>query len=144
MAESKAKGNKTTPTELSVDAYLAAIEDEARRQDCAALAELMAKAAQYPAQMWGTSIVGFGSYRYKYESGREGESCLVGFASRKGDIALYGLHAAPDAEALLAKLGKHKAGKGCLYLKRLADVDAKVLAELVKTAAVAKKKQHAG
>jgi Domain of unknown function (DU1801) len=133
--------NKTKPTEASVKGYLAGIADEGRRRDCEALAELMAKATKQPAKMWGTSIVGFGSYHYRYESGREGDSCLVGFSSRKGDISLYGLHAAPDAERLLARLGKHKAGKGCVYVKRLADVDLEVLARLVASAAVEKKRK---
>ncbi len=92
--------------------------------------------------MWGSSIVGFGSYHYKYESGREGDSCLVGFSSRKGDISIYGLHAAAEAELLLAKLGRHKAGKGCVYIKTLADVDLKVLAKLVTDSAAEKKLRH--
>ncbi len=81
--------------------------------------------------MWGSSIVGFGSYHYKYESGREGEMCLIGFSSRKGDISVYGLGHSPEVEALLARLGKHKRGKGCLYLKRLGDIDQDVLAKAV-------------
>ena len=135
--------NKTKPTDASVQSYLAAIDDDTRRKDCVALAELMAKATKHPPTMWGSSIVGFGSYHYKYESGREGDSCLVGFSSRKGDISVYGLTAAVDAEALLAALGKYKAGKGCVYIKTLADVDLKVLAQLVAGAAAEKKRQHA-
>lgn len=123
--------NKTKPTDASVESYLAAIADEARRQDCEALAKLMSKATQQPPKMWGTSIVGFGRYRYKYDSGREGESCLTGFASRKGDISVYLMASFPERDALLAKLGKHKTGKGCLYLRRLGDVDLAVLEQLV-------------
>ncbi len=134
--------NKTKPTDATVDAYLAAIEPDARREDCEALAALMARATKYPPRMWGSSIVGFGSYHYRYDSGREGDACLVGFASRKGDISIYGLHAAADAAKLLARLGKHKTGKGCVYIKALADVDVKVLARLVADAASAKKRQH--
>ena len=134
--------NKTQATDASVKAYLSAIADDVRRRDCEALAELMAKASKYPPRMWGTSIVGFGSYHYKYESGREGDSCLVGFSSRKGDISIYGLNAAVDAEKMLARLGKHKAGKGCVYVKKLADVDLKVLAQLVASAALEKKRQN--
>jgi len=92
--------------------------------------------------MWGSSIVGFGSYHYKYESGREGDMCVVGFSSRKGDISLYGLNAAPCHEELIAKLGKHKAGKGCLYIRNLSDVDLTVLAKLVAAAAAAKEHPH--
>ena len=134
--------NKTKRTQASVEGYFAAIGDMPRRQDCEALAKLMAKATKCPPQMWGSSIVGFGTYHYRYESGREGDACLVGFSSRKGDISVYGLHAAPDADQLLATLGKHKAGKGCVDIKSLADVDAKVLAKLVANAAAEKKRQH--
>lgn len=130
--------NKTKPTELSVAHYLAAIEDEERRQDCTALAQLMTKAGGQPATMWGTGIVGFGSYHYVYESGREGDMCLLGFAARKGDISVYGTGSAPDRDALLAQLGRHKVGKGCLYLRKLADVDLKVLERLFKSALAAK------
>ena len=134
--------NKTKATDASVRDYLAKIEDDTRRDDCEALAELMARATKHPPRMWGPSIVGFGSYHYRYESGREGDSCLVGFSSRKGDISVYGLHAAADAEQLLARLGTHKAGKGCVYIRTLADVDLKVLAKLVASAAAEKKRRH--
>jgi len=134
--------NKTKPTKVSAQEYLAAIEDEARRKDCNALARLMTKATKQPPTMWGSSIVGFGSYHYKYESGREGDMCLVGFASRKGEISLYGLTGTVEAQGLLAKLGKYKAGKGCLYVKTLADVDQKILEKLVACAAAEKKRQN--
>jgi len=123
--------NKTKPTEASVESYLAAIGDEARRKDCEALAQLMAKATKQPPTMWGTSIVGFGSYHYKYDSGHEGDSCLVGFSSRKDAISVYLLGCFPEREELLSKLGKHKSGKGCLYVRKLSDVDLKVLEQLV-------------
>jgi len=135
--------SKTTVTGASVAAYLAAIDDDARRADCEALARLMSKATKHPPAMWGSSIVGFGSYHYKYESGREGDACLVGFSSRKGDISVYGLHAAPGAERLIAKMGRHKAGKGCLYIKTLAEIDLGLLAKLVASAAAEKQRQHA-
>jgi hypothetical protein len=134
--------NKTKATDASVHAYLAAIEDSTRREDCEALVKLMTKAAGYPPRMWGSSIVGFGSYHYRYESGREGDSCLVGFSSRKGEISIYGLHSAVTADKLLAKLGKHNAGKGCVYIKTLVDVDLTVLAQLVASAAAEKKRQE--
>jgi hypothetical protein len=123
--------NKTKATESSVADYLAAIEDEGRRKDCEALCELMAKATKQPPKMWGRSIVGFGSYHYRYESGREGDSCLVGFSSRKGDISVYGLAGSPEREELLAMLGKYKTGKGCLYIRKLSDIDVKILGQLV-------------
>ncbi len=132
--------NKTTETDASVDSYLAAIQDEARRKDCEALVELMARATKHSPKMWGSSIVGFGSYHYKYDNGREGDTCLVGFSSRKGDISVYGLNAAPSHEALIAKLGRHKAGKGCLYIRTLGDVDLTVLQKLVADAVAAKKR----
>jgi hypothetical protein len=134
--------NKTKETDASVDSYMTAIKDEARRKDCAALAQLMARATKHPPKMWGSSIVGFGSYHYRYESGREGDICLVGFSSRKTDITLYGLCAAPNHDALIAKLGKHKGGKGCLYIRSLSDIDPKVLEKLVADAAAAKAREH--
>lgn len=134
--------NKTKESGASVESYLAAIQDEARRKDCEALAKLMARATKHPPKMWGSSIVGFGSYHYTYGSGREGDICLVGFSSRKSAITMYGLHAAPSYEALLPKLGRHKAGKGCLYIGSLSDVDRKVLEKLVADAAAAKQRGH--
>jgi len=131
--------NKTKQTDASVQKYLAAIADDARREDCEALLKLMAKASKQPPAMWGTSIVGFGVHRYQYESGREGEICQVGFSSRKGDITIYGAAASPDFEKLLEKLGKHKTGKGCLYIRQLGDVDLKVLEKLIAGAVKAKK-----
>jgi len=132
--------NKTKPTDVSVESYFAAIKDESRRKDCEALVKLMTKATKQPPKMWGTSIVGFGSYHYKYESGREGDSCLTGFSSRKDAISIY-LTCLPKHEALLSKLGKHKAGKGCLYIRRFSDVDPKVLEQLV-ISSVAERKRH--
>jgi len=125
--------NTPQATDAPVEAYLAAIADETRRADCRALAALMARVTGHPATMWGTGIVGFGSYHYRYDSGREGDSCLTGFASRKGDISVYLSAHADGREALLARLGRHKAAKGCIYLRRLADVDPAVLAALVET-----------
>lgn len=136
-------GNKTRETDASVNGYFAGIADVARRKDCEALADLMAKATKQPPKMWGSSIVGFGSYHYRYQSGREGEACLVGFSSRKGDISLYGLHAAVGAEKLLATLGRLKAGKGCVYIRTLADVDLKVLGKLVASAVAEQRRRHA-
>ena len=122
---------KTKPTAQSVDAHLDAIVDDARRNDCRELAARMQRATKCEPVMWGTSIVGFGRYHYKYASGHEGDTCLVGFASRKGDISVYLMCGLDGADDLLSKLGKHKRGKGCLYLKRLADVDPAVLEQLI-------------
>ena|SRR4030042_4740292 len=123
--------NKTKATEASVESYLSAIGDEARRKDCEVLAKLMTKATKHQPKMWGTSIVGFGSYHYKYESGREGDACLTGFSSRKSDISVYLMASFPGQEELLSKLGKHKMGKGCLYVRKLSNVDLEVLEQLI-------------
>ena len=123
--------NKTRQTDASVEAYLGAIADPARRADCEALSALIGKVTKQPPKMWGTAIVGFGSYHYVYDSGREGDSCIVGFSSRKADIAIYLKGLSEGQEALLAKLGKHKADGGCLHIRQMGDVDAKVLEKLV-------------
>lgn len=123
--------NKTKATAISPKTYLANIADEPRRRDCAALAALMASASKQPAVMWGASIVGFGVHKYPLAGGKQGDICAVGFSSRKGDISIYGVTGHPGAPALLAKLGTHSLGKGCLYVKRLADIDLDVLATLV-------------
>ena len=135
--------NKTQPTDANVDDYFAAIDDDARRNDCVALARLMTKATKQQPKMWGGGIVGFGSYHYKYESGREGDSCLVGFSSRKSDIAIYRVGSFPRREELLAKLGKHKNAKACLYVRQLSDVDLGVVEQLV-VASVAQRKLNHG
>jgi hypothetical protein len=122
--------NKTTQTDASVEAYFAGITDATRRADCEKLSTMMHKATGEPAKMWGPAIVGFGSHHYKYESGREGDMCKLGFASRKDAMALYGLGIEANAE-LVAKLGKHKTGKGCLYIRKLDDVDTTVLKQLL-------------
>jgi len=122
---------KTKQTELSVDAYVDAIADGVRRQDCRTLIDLMRKATGFEPKMWGSSMVGFGSYHYKYESGHEGDAMLTGFASRKSDLTLYIMSGFDRYEELMARVGKHKAGKACLYVKRLADIDLTALAELV-------------
>lgn len=122
---------KTTPTDASVDAYIDAVEDAQKREDCRAVAAMMAEATGAPARMWGSSIVGFGSYHYRYESGREGDFMETGFAARKRALTLYVMAGFSEYGDLLAKLGKHKTGKSCLYISRLADVDQDVLREMV-------------
>jgi len=135
--------NKTKPTELSTAAFIDTITDETRRADAKAIIQLMQRATGEKPKMWGPAIVGFGSYHYVYESGREGDMPLTGFSPRKAATVLYGLLGSGESEALLAELGKHTTGKGCLYIKKLADVDKKVLEALVVKAAAAKRVQHA-
>jgi len=134
--------NKTRPTANSVLAFLDACTDDRRRADARALAKLMQKATGNKPQMWGPSIVGFGSYHYTYESGREGDAPIVGFSPRKAASVLYGAIGFPGAQALLAKLGVHNTGKGCLYIKKLSDVNMNVLEELVTRAAAATRMAH--
>lgn len=122
---------KTIAGEASVAGYLAAITDESRRKDCEALLRLMGKITREEPKMWGPSIVGFGSYHYRYDSGHEGDSCMTGFSPRKGDISVYLVASGPNQDELLARLGKHRMGKACLYIRRLSDVDLEVLQQLV-------------
>ena len=131
--------NKTKATELSVAAFIEAISDEAQRTDAKALVALMQSATGQKPKMWGPSIIGFGSYHYTYDSGREGDMPVVGFSPRKAATVLYGLRGSDDTEAMLAKLGKHTTGKGCVYVKRLTDVDRKVLKAMVVKSFAAKR-----
>lgn len=122
---------KTKPTTESVTTFLNTVADKTRREDCFAVLEMMRDVTKEEPTMWGSSIVGFGRYRYKYESGREGEWPITGFSPRKGDLTLYivpGFEIAPD---LMKRLGKYKTGKSCLYIRKLADVDRKVLKQLI-------------
>jgi hypothetical protein len=123
--------NKTRATDASVDDYLAAIENESRRGDCHALVKLMTRITQQPPRMWGSSIVGFGHYHYRYDSGREGDMFRTGFSSRKNDLVVYLVAHGAGHDALLARLGRHKMGKSCLYIRRLDEIDADVLEQLV-------------
>ena len=125
---------KTKPTGASVKAFIDSIEDDERRQDCKTVANLMKEVTKSEPKMWGPSIVGFGSHRYKYDSGRELDWFPVGFSPRKKELTLYVMSGFPRHAELLAKLGKHKTGKSCLYIKRLADVDLGVLRELIEEA----------
>src|SRR5215213_8696381 len=122
---------KTKLTQASVDDFLNAIPDAQIRQDCWAIVEIMQEATQAPPQMWGASIVGFGSYHYKYASGREADWMLTGFAPRKLNITLYIMAGFEQYNDMLAQLGKHTCGKSCLYIKRLADIDLPTLKQLV-------------
>jgi Domain of unknown function (DU1801) len=124
--------NKTQATSADVTAFIDGVADETQRADAHAIAAMMARLSGAPPKMWGPSIIGFGSYHYKYDSGREGDSLRIGFSPRKGQTVLYLPGTIPSQTDLLARLGKHKEGKGCLYIKRLSDVDATVLEEMVR------------
>lgn len=121
---------KTRPTEVSIEAFLDTIADPGRREDARAVRAMMTRVTGKPAAMWGPSIVGFGSYHYRYDSGHKGTMCRLGFSPRKAELVLYVLTGSEGQDALLARLGKHKTGKSCLYIKRLSDVDEGVLEEL--------------
>lgn len=121
---------KTKPTTVSVDEFLEKVDHPQRREDGKKVRAMMERVTGEPAQMWGPSIIGFGSYHYKYASGHEGDACRLGFSPRKAELVLYVLTEAPEQEAMLARLGKHKTGKCCLYIKKLSDVDEGVLEEL--------------
>jgi len=122
--------NKTKATGASVAAYIASRANEQQRSDCKALMAMLKKVTRQSPKMWGPSIVGYGSYRYTYESGRTGESCLVGFAIRGKDLVVYLLAEGRQQEARLKRLGPHKMGKSCLYFKSLADIEMSVLEQL--------------
>jgi hypothetical protein len=123
---------KTKPTDQSVNAFLEGVENESRRQDCLTLLELMRDVTGAEPIMWGTSIVGFGSYHYKGKSGREGDWFPVGFSPRKQNLTLYLMGGLDQLQPQLSKFGKHKTGKGCIYVNKLADVDLQMLREMVK------------
>jgi hypothetical protein len=127
---------KTKKTDASVEAFLNSVEHDTRRADGFVLVELMREITGEEPAMWGPSIVGFGSYRYKYESGREGEWFLVGFSPRKRNLTVYMMSGFDEHENLLQKLGKYRTGKGCLYINKLEDVDLQVLRELIRQSVV--------
>jgi hypothetical protein len=133
---------KTQPTSESLESYLARVADIERRKDCAAVAAMMEKATGEKAVIWGTGIVGFGRYRYKYASGHEGEWPIIGFAARKNDLTLYLMPGLETLPPLLEKLGKHKASKACLYIKKLSDVDLPTLKKIVQASVDGMSKQR--
>ena len=135
--------NKTTPTDASVDEYIAArAANEQQREDSRALMALLERVTRQAPRMWGPSIVGYGSYRYVYESGRTGEAPLVGFAIRGRDLVVYLDVDAEEQRSLLARLGKHKMGKVCLYFRQLADLDGSVLERLVANSVAEVRRRH--
>lgn len=123
--------NKTKPTNADVIEFINNVPDERKRQDSLTVLELMHEVTGEEPKLWGTSMVGFGSYHYKYASGREGDTFLTGFSPRKQALTIYITAGFAQYEALMAKLGKHTTGSSCLYVKRLADIDLDVLRELV-------------
>ena len=133
--------NKTKPTKASVDSYIAGIQDSHQRADAKTLVTIMEIASGEKAKMWGTAIVGFGTDHYVYESGREGDAPLIGFSARKAANVLYGAIGFPGADALLKKLGKHTTGKGCLYIKSLADVNDDILKAMLSKSVAAKRRK---
>lgn len=122
---------KTKPTKVSVASHIAALANEEQRKDAKRLVALMQKVTGEKPRMWGPSIVGFGSYHYKYPSGHEGDSALAGFAARGRELVVYTAESFEGRDALLARLGEHRTGKVCVYIRRLADVDLKVLEKLI-------------
>ncbi len=134
--------NKTMPTVVNVETFLNSVPDDGKKADALILIALMQKATGERPVMWGPSIVGFGRYHYRYESGREGDSPLVGFSPRKTSLVLYIVTGFDGAQPLLSELGKHTTGKSCLYIKRLSDVDLKVLARLIKQSVQAVRKKY--
>lgn len=122
---------KTKVNNASVEGFLNSVKDEQTREDCFEILKMMKQVTKEEPKMWGSSIVGFGSYHYKGASGREGDWMLTGFSPRKQNLSLYLMHGFDEQKDLLIKLGKHKTSMGCLYIKKLDDVDKKVLKELV-------------
>ncbi|HEX6851757.1 MAG TPA: DUF1801 domain-containing protein [Candidatus Polarisedimenticolaceae bacterium] len=133
--------NKTKPTSASIDEYLASRASPEQLKDCKAIMAMCRRVTKQRPKMWGPSIVGYGSYSYRYESGHSGQSCLAAFAIRGRDLVVYLAPGAPGQDKLLAKLGKHKMGKSCLYFRRLADLDAKVLEALIAQSAAEAKRR---
>lgn len=139
-----AAGQKTKPTAVSVADFIAAVEDPKRRADAEAACALLAEATGEPATMWGPSIIGFGAYHYRYASGHEGDAPLVGFSPRKTSLVFYLSGCEERRGDQLARLGKYKAGKGCVYVNRLSDVDADVLREMAVASVASLRERYPG
>lgn len=136
--------NKTVETQESVADYLESIKDKKRRDDCKAIIELIKKSTGLEPRMWGTGIVGFGIYHYKYESGHEGSAPLAAISSRASAISLYLSSNFDKREELLSKFGKHKTGKACIYIQKLEDIDTDILVKMVKNSVVHTRKKYPG
>jgi hypothetical protein len=143
IKESPVAENKTKITVVDPEDFINQVDDEQKREDSKELVRLMTRATGKPPKMWGPSIVGFDKYRYKYESGREGEICLTGFSPRKPNLVLY-LGPGLENKELMARLGKHKTGKGCLYIKRLDDIDRTVLKQLIVQSVAEMRRRYPG
>lgn len=122
---------KTLPTEIAVKDFLNTIEDVTKREDCFTLADMMEKITKEKSVMWGPAIIGYGSYNYKRANGEDATACITGFSPRKGNITLYTGKDFDGFDKLISKLGKHKMSGGCLHIKKLADVDTKVLKDFI-------------
>jgi len=133
---------KTKPTNASIDDYLASRASPEQLTDCKAIMAICKRVTKQQPKMWGPSIVGYGSYKYRYESGHSGEACLTGLAIRGKELVVYLCAESPEQVALLAKLGRHKMGKSCLYFKRLSDLDPKVLEALIAGSVADVKRRH--
>jgi hypothetical protein len=134
--------NKTTQTQNSVVDLITNIKDDKRRKDCSAIIDLISQNTGLEPKMWGTAIIGFGTYHYKYDSGHEGDAPMVGIASRANAITLYLGSEFDNRDELLSKLGKHKSGKGCIYIQKLDDIDSDILIKMVKNSVDHRKKIH--
>jgi hypothetical protein len=135
---------KTKPTKQTVNEFIDKVPDEKVRDDCYEIVKLMKKITGEPPKMWGPSIIGFGQYHYKYESGHEGDMCVAGFSPRKQNLTLYVMPGVEEITDLLKKLGKHKASKGCLYIKKLDDIDRKVLESVIRLSVNYVRKKYPG
>ena len=138
MAKAK---NKTIANDASVTAFLDAIKDDQKREDSYKLLEIMTRLSGCPPKMWGSSIIGFGSYHYKYESGREGDMCRIGFSPRAQNLTLYIITGFSDYEEELSRLGPHKLGKSCLYIRELKHINLDVLEEILTLGMASMKKK---
>jgi len=141
-AAKKTADLKTKPNAKSVSAFIASVSNEQRRKDAKAALALMKKWTGLKPKMWGPSIIGFGSYHYKYESGREGDMCMTGFSPRAASLVFYVMGGAPDSDPLFMKLGKYKTGKSCLYINKLDDVDGNILEKIVRKSVAFMKKTY--
>ena len=142
LSEAQVPGPKTKPTTVSAERHIAAIADDEQRKDARTLVALMRRVTRQKPKMWGPSIVGFGSYHYRYASGYEGDTALGAFAVRGRELVLYTAQSFDGRDDLLAKLGKHRTGKVCVYIRRLSDVDLKVLEKLVRRSIADTKRRH--
>ncbi len=137
-----ASNNKTVPTKTSPASFIKSVTDPVKRKDCQALAKMMREIVGKNAKIWGSSIVGYGQYHYKYDSGREGEMMLTGFSPRSQNLTIYVMPGFDKYQAQMKKLGKYKTGKSCLYVKKLEDVDQKVLRTLIERSVKDMKKKY--